>query len=85
MDMDQFDSAEKSYAKALEIDPSVRRSKSFKEPRGYKKRPTLGHKTHNNAGPQCLNLGSKHLQVPRWEALAGPTLGQQTSLALTIA
>lgn len=28
--MDHYDAAEKSYATCLEIDPSVRRSKSFK-------------------------------------------------------
>lgn len=28
--MDQFDSAEKSYLTSLQIDPSIRRSKSFK-------------------------------------------------------
>lgn len=30
LSMDQFDLAEKSYLTALEIDPSIRRSKSFK-------------------------------------------------------
>lgn len=28
--MEQFDAAERSYAMALELDPSIRRSKSFK-------------------------------------------------------
>ena len=30
MTMDQIDAAEKSYAMALELEPSLRRSKSFK-------------------------------------------------------
>lgn len=30
MAIEQFDDAEESYSKALELDPSIRRSKSFK-------------------------------------------------------
>lgn len=30
MAIEQFDGAEESYSKALELDPSIRRSKSFK-------------------------------------------------------
>jgi len=30
MEMEQFDEAEKSYSMSLQIDPSIRRSRSFK-------------------------------------------------------